>query len=98
VAAMSIKQIINIIGLSVIAALIITVIVLSCIVSSQSKEIAIIKNDRNYLSQTIDKLKSESIKQQEILDEREELLQEVKQARTLKEYLIVWEKVNRSLK
>jgi len=95
---MSIKQIINIIGLSVIAALIITVIVLSCIVSSQSKEIAIIKNDRNYLSQTIDKLKSESIKQQEILDEREELLQEVKQARTLKEYLIVWEKVNRSLK
>lgn len=95
---MSIKQIINIIGLSVIAALIITVIVLSCIVSSQSKEIAIIKNDRNYLSQTLDKLKSESIKQQEILDERNELLQEVKQARTLKEYLIVWDKVNKSLK
>lgn len=95
---MNIKQIINIIGLSVIAALIITVIILSCIVSSQSKEIAIIKNDRNYLSQTIDKLKSESIKQQEILDEREELLQEVKAARTLKEYLIVWDKVNKSLK
>ncbi len=37
---MSIKQIINIIGLSMIAALIITVIVLSCIVSSQSKTIA----------------------------------------------------------
>lgn len=95
---MSIKQIINIVGLSVIAALIITVIVLSCIVSSQSKTIAIIKNDRNYLSQTIDKLKSESIKQQEILDERNELLQEVKAAQTLKEYLIVWDKVNKSLK
>lgn len=95
---MSIKQIINIVGLSVIAALIITVIVLSCIVSSQSKTIAIIKNDRNYLSQTLDKLKSESIKQQEILDERNELLQEVKAAQTLKEYLIVWDKVNKSLK
>ena len=95
---MNIKQILNIIAAAMIATLIITVIVLSCIVSSQSKEIAIIKNDRNYLSQTIDKLKSESIKQQEILDEREELLQEVKQARTLKEYLVVWDKVNKSLK
>ncbi len=95
---MNIRQIINIIGLSVIAALIITVIILSCIVSSKDRELAIIKNDRNYLSQTIDKLKSENIKQQEILDERNELLQEVKQAQTLKEYLIVWEKVNRSLR
>ena len=39
-----------------------------------------------------------SIKQQEILDERNELLQEVKAARTLKEYLVVWDKVNKSLK
>lgn len=95
---MSIKQIINIIGLSIIAALIITVIILSCIVSSQSKTITVIKTERNYLSQTLDKMKAESIKQQEILDEREELLQEVKQARTLKEYLVVWDKVNKSLK
>lgn len=95
---MSIKQIINIIGLSVIAALIITVIVLSCIVSSQSKTIAIIKNDRNYLSQTIDKLKSESMRQQEILEEKESLLQEVKNAKSPQEYYKVWDKINRSLK
>ena len=95
---MNIQQIINIIGGGVIAALIITVIVLSCIVSSQSKTIAIIKNDRNYLSQTIDKLKSESIKQQEILDERDKLLQEVKNAKSPQEYYKVWDKINRSLK
>jgi hypothetical protein len=95
---MSIRQILNIIAAAVIASLIITVIVLSCIISSQGKTIAIIKNDRNYLSQTIDKLKLESIKQQEILDEREELLQEVKNSKTMKEYLAVWEKINKSLK
>ena len=95
---MNIQQIINIIGGGVIAALIITVIVLSCIVSSQSKTIAIVKNDRNYLSQTIDKLKAESMRQQEILDERNELLQEVKNAKSPQEYYKVWDKINRSLK
>jgi hypothetical protein len=95
---MSFRQIIYIVGGSIIAALIVTVIILSCIVSSQSKTIAIIKNDRNYLSQTIDKLKSESIKQQEILEERESLLQEVKNAKSPQEYYKVWDKVNKSLK
>lgn len=95
---MNIWQTLNIIVAAFIAALIITVIILSCIISSQGKTIAIIKNDRNYLSQTIDKLKAESIKQQEILDEREELLQEVKRSTTPQEYYAVWEKINKSLK
>lgn len=95
---MSFRQIIYIVGGSIIAALIVTVIILSCIVSSQSKEIAIIKNDRNYLSQTVSKLKSENIKQQEIIDEREELLLEVKRSTTPQEYYAVWEKINKSLK
>ena len=95
---MSLRQIIYIVGGSIIAALIVTVIILSCIVSSKDRELAIVKNDRNYLSQTIDKLKSENIKQQEILDEREKLLQEVKNSKTMKEYLAVWDKINRSLK
>ena len=59
---MNIRQSIYIIGGSIIVALTITVIVLSCIVSSQSKTIAIIKNDRNCLSQTLDKLKAESMR------------------------------------
>lgn len=95
---MSVRQIIYIVGGSIIAALIVTVIILSCIVSSQSKTIAIIKNDRNYLSQTIDKLKAESMRQQEILEERNELLQEVKNAKSPQEYYKVWDKINRSLK
>ena len=95
---MNIWQTLNIIAAAVIASLIITIVILSCIVSSQSKEIAVIKNDRNYLSQTVDKLKSESIKQQEIIDEREELLQEVKRSTTPQEYYAVWEKINKSLK
>ena len=95
---MSFRQIIYIIGGSFIAALTIAVIILSCIVSSQSKTIAIFKNDRNYLSQTIDKLKSENIKQQEILEEKESLLQEVKNAKSPQEYYKVWDKINRSLK
>ena len=95
---MNIWQTLNIIVAAFIAALIITVIILSCIVSSQSKEIAIIKNDRNYLSQTVYKLKSENIKKQEIIDERNELLQEVKRSTTPQEYYAVWEKINKSLK
>lgn len=95
---MSFRQIIYIVGGSIIAALIVTVIILSCIVSSKDRELAIVKNDRNYLSQTIDKLKSENIKQQEILDERNKLLQEVKNAKSPQEYYKVWDKINRSLK
>lgn len=95
---MNIRQIIYIVSGSIIAALIVTVIILSCIVSSQSKTIAIIKNDRNYLSQTLDKMKLEAIKQSEIYAEKDELLLEVKNSKTLKEYLVVWDKVNKSLK
>jgi len=95
---MTIRQIINIVGGSIIAALIVTVIILSCIVSSQGKTIAIIRNDRNYLSQTLDKMKLEAIKQSEIYAEKDELLLEVKNSKTLKEYLVVWDKVNKSLK
>ena len=95
---MTIRQIIYIIGGSLIAALTITVIILSCIVSSQSKTIAIIKNDRNYFSQTLDKMKLEAIKQSEIYAEKDQLLLEVKNSHTLQEYLKVWDKVNKSLK
>ena len=95
---MTIRQIIYIIGGSSIAALIVTVIILSCIVSSQAKTITIIRTERNYLSQTLDKMKAEAIKQSEIYAEKDELLLEVKKSKTLKEYLVVWDKVNKSLK
>lgn len=95
---MSFRQIIYIVGGSIITALGITVIILSCIVSSQSKTIAVIKADRNYLSQTLDKMKLEAIKQSEIYAEKDQLLLEVKNSHTLQEYLKVWEKLNKSLK
>lgn len=78
--------------------LIITIIILSCVIDNTRKQNTILRQERNYLSQTLNKMKAENIKQQEILDERNELLSEVKNSKTMKEYLAVWDKVNRSLK
>ncbi len=95
---MKIIQIINIALGWVMLLLIIVVIILSCLLDNSRKRITILENDRNYLSQTLDKMKLEAIKQSEIYAEKDQLLLEVKNSKTLKEYLVVWEKVNKSLK
>lgn len=78
--------------------LIITIIILSCVIDNTRKQNIILKQEKNYLSQTVDKMKAENIKQQEILEERKSLLQEVKNAKNPQEYYKVWDKINRSLK
>jgi hypothetical protein len=95
---MKLNQIINIILGGVIILLIITIIILSCVIDNTRKQNIILKQEKNYLSQTVDKMKKESIKQQEIYAEEERLLQKVKKAKTLDEYIQVWNEINRSNK
>jgi LAS superfamily LD-carboxypeptidase LdcB len=95
---MKLNQIINIILGGVMILLIITIIALSCVIDNTRKQNIILKQEKNYLSQTVDKMKKESIKQQEIYAEEERLLQKVKKAKTLDEYIQVWNEINRSNK
>lgn len=95
---MSIRQIIYVILSSIILALSITVIVLSCALSSTNRKLVMIETENNHLSQTVDKMKQEATKQEEIYREKDELLLEVKNSHTLPEYLIIWDKINKSLK
>ena len=93
---MKLNQIINIImGVGMIL-MIATIIILSCVIDNTRKQNIILKQEKNYLSQTVDKMKAESIKQQEIYAEEERLLQKVKKAKTLDEYIQVWNEINRS--
>lgn len=78
--------------------LIITIIILSCVIDNTRKQNVILKQERNYLSQTLDKMKSEEVRKQEIIEEQNSLLQEVKNAKSPQEYYKVWDKINRSLK
>lgn len=94
---MTTKQVINIVGVSLIGVLVVTVIILSCIISNQNKDLILIKQEKNYLSQTIEKMRAEEEQKNIIYQQKDELLLEVKKSTTLKDYLKVWEKVNRSL-
>lgn len=93
---MKLLQIINIILGGFMILLIITIIILSCVIDNTRKQNIILRQERNYLSQTLNKMKAESIKQQEIYAEEERLLQKVKKAKTLDEYIQVWNEINRS--
>ena len=95
---MKVSGIINIVLGGIMLLLMIVVIILSCLLDNSHKKITILENDRNYLSQTLEKMKEENMRQQEIYAEKEELLQKVKKAKTLEEYIQVWNEINRSLK
>jgi hypothetical protein len=74
--------------------LIITIIILSCVIDNTRKQNVILKQERNYLSQTLDKMKSEEVRKQEIIEEQNSLLLEVKKCNTPNEYYKVWSRIN----
>jgi hypothetical protein len=95
---MIIKQVIHIVTGGVMIILVVVIIVLSCIIDNVRKQNLILKQEKNYLSQTLQSMKSEVEKQADIYKEKDELLLEVKKSQTLQEYLKVWEKINKSIK
>lgn len=94
---MGAKQIINIINASLIAILIAVVIILSCVIGNLQRDKITLMQEKNYLSQTIDKMKAEEIIRNDIITKQNELLEEVRRAKTMKDYVVVWEKINKEL-
>lgn len=94
---MTLKQIINLSASIIIAVMTAVIIILSCTIASQYKEIGKLKAEANFYRQTVKDLKEEAIQQAAIYAKKDELLDEVRRCRTLKDYLAVWAKINEEL-
>ena len=95
---MTIRQIIDIVIGGIMILLIATIIILSCVIDNLNKKNIILKQEKNYLSQTIQDMKSENKKQAEIYAEKDRLLIKVKKSNFLQEYLEIWKEINDSIK
>ena len=95
---MSVRQIIDIVIGGIMILLITTIIILSCVIDNLNKKNIILKQEKNYLSQTIQDMKSENKKQAEIYAEKDRLLIKVKKSNSLQEYLEIWKEINDSIK
>lgn len=75
-----------------ILSIIINVVVIGIAIGLNNK-IVILKNEKNYIQQNLEKTKEEIIERDKILEKQKELLDKVKNAKTYKDYLNIWKEL-----
>lgn len=94
---MSVKSIINIIIGGTLVVSLTVIITLACLLGHYNNLLTAEKIKNNYLTQTVDKMKGEAEKRNEIMTNQEKLLEQIKDADTYQEYLSVWQEINHIL-
>lgn len=86
-------KVLNIIFGVIITGLTIGVVVLSITTSIFYNQNVTLKTQMNHLSQTVKQLQDEEIRKSEIIQEKEQLLQDLKQAKNWSEICKIWSKL-----
>ncbi len=90
---MNIKLIIFIIIAIIIFLSVVYSVVVTSIAINLNNQVVVLKREKNLIVQDYKKMKDEYLKKQEIIDKQNDLLLKAKSAKTLKEYLKIWEEI-----
>lgn len=89
----SISKIFNIIVGVIIAVLIVLVITFGCLYGHTYHKLITVQTEANHLSQTVKQLRMEEEQRLEILRQKDELLNELKQAKNWREICDIWQQL-----
>lgn len=90
---MQVKTIIRLIIGGIMVALVATIITLSCILGHTYNQLAALRIEQHHLSQTVKQLRSEEEQRIEIMRQKDELLNELKQAKNWREICDIWQQL-----
>lgn len=90
---LQVKTIIRLIIGGIMVVLVATIITLSCILGHTYNQLTALRIEQHHLSQTVKQLQDEEIRKSEIIQEKEQLLQDLKQAKNWSEICKIWSKL-----